>query len=112
MIFADPLAHSRRQTAGLRTEHQRIARAVFEIRVATAASRLDRHDARIAERLETRLHAGVDFDFRKIVVVEPGTLQALVVQAKAQRLDQMQRGSRVGAESDDVSGVGDRKSVV
>lgn len=42
----------------------------------------------------------------KLVVVEPCTSHPCIVDGKAQRLDQVKSASRVGAEPDDVAGVG------
>ena len=40
------------------------------------------------------------------MIIEPGADQVLVVDRKAQGLDQMQRASRVGAETNGVARVG------
>jgi hypothetical protein len=47
----------------------------------------------------------MNFDVREIVIVEAGPPQALVIQAKSQRLDQMQSGAGVRAQANDVAGI-------
>ncbi len=43
------------------------------------------------------------FDGREIVIVEPGSLQALVVQAESQRFHQVQRRAGVRAQADHIA---------
>lgn len=43
---------------------------------------------------------------RILVVVQPGATQAFVIQFETQRLDQVQLAAGVGAQADDVAGIG------
>ena len=88
------LEHLLRQAAGFRAEQERIAGAVLDIAVAVPPFGLDGEDPRGGECLKAGIEAVVNLDGRKIVIVEAGPLQALVVQAKSQRLDQMQQPRR------------------
>ena len=56
--------------------------------------------------LQKGLPAGVYLQRGVFVVVQPGAAQLLVVQAKTQRLDQMQRAAGIGRQTDDVAGIG------
>ena len=47
----------------------------------------------------------MNFYLRQVVIIEAGAPQALVVQAKAQRLDQVQRRAGVGAQPDGIAGI-------
>src|ERR1700679_2487750 len=47
----------------------------------------------------------MNFHGCKVVIIEAGPLQALVIQAKSQRLDQMQSGAGVRAQANDVAGI-------
>ena len=40
------------------------------------------------------------------VIIQPGAAQAFVIQFEAQRLDQVQVAAAVGAEPDNVAGIG------
>ena len=48
----------------------------------------------------------VHFHCRVIVIVKPGTLHFGVVKGETEWLDQVQLGARVGAQANDVAGVG------
>ena len=56
--------------------------------------------------LEKRLPRFVDADRRVLVIVEPRALHVLVVKGETERLHQVKRAARVGAEADDVARVG------
>src|SRR3546814_13823311 len=44
-------------------------------------------------------------DIRHFVIIEPGAFDRRIVDAKAERFDQMQRRTTVGAQADDIAGV-------
>ena len=44
--------------------------------------------------------------FGKFMVIESGSTQPFVIQLKAERLDQVEGEAGIGAEADDVAGVG------
>lgn len=48
---------------------------------------------------------GMGLQRGELVIIEPGTAQAFVVQFEAQRLDQMQGAARIGAQPDDIAGI-------
>ena len=41
-----------------------------------------------------------------LVVIQPGPAQRLVVEIEAERLDEMQFGAGVGAQTNDIAGIG------
>ena len=47
----------------------------------------------------------MNLDAREVVVIESGSLQALVIQPEAQGLDQMQGRAGVRAEADGIAGI-------
>ncbi len=61
--------------------------------------------ARVAEALEAAVEIGVSLERRVLVIIQPGAAQPLVIQLKAQRLDQVQAAAGIGAEPDNVAGI-------
>lgn len=59
-----------------------------------------------ATGLKVGLPIRVHPDPGPFMVVEPGTTQALIVEHEAQRLDQVQPKAGVGAQPDQVAGIG------
>ena len=62
--------------------------------------------AGLAEALQALLEAGVTLQGRVFVVIQASAAQALVVELETQRLDQVQVAAAVGAEPDNVAGIG------
>src|SRR3984957_4050272 len=102
---ADSILHEFRQAARLRSEYKRIATLVFEVAVAAACAGLDKKHSRAAERIHAGVEAGVYLDRRKVVIVETGALQALVIEPKPQWFHQVQSRAGVGAQADDIAGI-------
>ena len=46
------------------------------------------------------------FDLGKFVIIQPGAAQLLMFHVKPQRFDQVQLHAGIGAEADDIAGVG------
>ena len=61
--------------------------------------------ARVTEAFETAVEVGVSLERRILVIIKPGAAQPLVIQFEAQRLDQMQAATGIGAEPDNVAGI-------
>ena len=59
----------------------------------------------MAKAFEAAGQIGMALERRVLVVIEPGAAQALVVQLKTDRLDQMQVAAAVGAQPDNVAGI-------
>lgn len=69
------------------------------------ARRFDRKHSRAVELREAGREILVLPRAREVVIVEAGTLQARVVERKAERPDEVQRRAGIGAKPDDVAGV-------
>jgi len=52
------------------------------------------------------MHPGLPAGVREFAVIQPGAAHRTLVEAEPQRLDEVQPRARVGAEPDDVAGVG------
>jgi CBS domain-containing protein len=94
------------QAAGLWPEHQRVAVRVFDLIVSPRAARAESKPARVPETLEARLQARVLPHVGQLAVVEPRAPDSLCIQPESERPDQVQPRARVGAQPDDVAGVG------
>jgi hypothetical protein len=95
-----------RQAAGFRPEDEDIAGLKAGVAVATAAPRGEGEQAALGEPLPTGIPVAVDDEARKLVVVQAGAPQRFVLQTEAQGLNQMQARAAIGAQADDVAGVG------
>src|SRR5690606_10768218 len=58
------------------------------------------------DRLQSDLQAVVYAHARPFVVIEPGTLELLVVKYKTERADKVQIRTRVGGQSYDIASIG------
>ena len=65
----------------------------------------EREQARLSQAFQAAWQVGMTLECGVLVVVEPGAAQALVVQLKADRLDQVQVAAAVGAQPDNVAGI-------
>lgn len=104
-LAADSILHEFRQAARLRSEDKRISAAVFKIAVAVARAGLDKKHSRTGERIDAGVETAVNLDRRKIVVVEAGALQTLVIEPKPERFHQVQCRAGVGAQTNDIAGI-------
>ena len=105
MVTPDSTQHRVRQPVRFGAKQECIAGAVFDIAVCTPAAGLYGKKPRVGEPAQTSIEIVMNFDFRKIVIVQAGPLQTFVIQAKSQRLDQMQSGAGVGAQPNDIAGI-------
>lgn len=69
------------------------------------AVRFHRKQPRISKCTQALTKICVDFDGREVVIIEPRSLQTLVVEAKPQRLHQVERRARVGAQANGIAGI-------
>ncbi len=67
------------------------------------AAGFHRKHPRAPQCLETGAEVGVNPHLGEVVIVEPGPLQALVIQPEPQRLHQVQSGPGVGAETNHIA---------
>ena len=105
MVRSNPHLCARRQAACFRSEQEGVSPAVLHFVIAARAAGLDRKQARTSQHRQAGIKVRMNFHVRQVVIVEPGTPQTLVVQAKAQRLDQVERRTAVGAQPDDIAGI-------
>ena len=94
------------QSLGLAAEDQRVAGAVFDVRVGPGTAGAVEEKAGGSERVEAGLPRGMDLYLDGIPIVEAGAAELGVGDLKAQRLDQMEAGAGGGAQAGDVAGVG------
>jgi hypothetical protein len=102
----DSIQHGFRESAAFPSKHERIAGAVLKIAVAVAPRGFHGKSPRAGEPFEASVEARMNFDGRKIVIIKAGSLQTLVIQAKPQRFDQVQRRAGVRAQANGVTGIG------
>lgn len=106
LLRGQGVQHVSRQATAFRAEQERITgdeAGVME-RPRTLGGKGEQ--ARMPEALQTTGEVGVTLQGGILVVVEAGPAQALVVHVEAQRFDQMQVAAAVGAQPDDVAGIG------
>ena len=70
------------------------------------ATRAQRKNTRLAERLQTSGERLVRHNRRKLSVIESRTLQAWLVELKTQWFNKVQLYTGVGAQPNDVAGIG------
>ena len=75
------------------------------VRIAARRARLDRIYPRLTESDATGRQVGVDLDGHTVTVVEPGTPQLLGIERKAERPDEMELCTTVGAKAHGIAGV-------
>ena len=94
-----------RQATAFRAEDKRIALGELNVVERLGAFGSKREQTRVAQTLKAAGQISMTLERRVLVVVESGTAQALVVQFKTDRLDQMQVAATVGAQPDNVAGI-------
>lgn len=98
--------HFGRQAARLPTEDEYIVGAEGDEIGTRTTTRGDGEEAAADQRrLAVRPVQVAEYP-RKFVVIEPGALEGTVFPFEAERLHQMQFASGVGAQADDVAGIG------
>ena len=105
MIAVQGVEHLRRQATAFRAEEKGIALGKLHVVKRLRAFGGEGEQARMAQALKATGQVGMPLEWRILVVIEPGTAQALVVQLKTDRLDQMQVAAAVGAQPDNVAGI-------
>lgn len=96
----------RRQSTALGAEHKHIALDIGGQVVPLRALGRDSKQPSACHAFGTFRPTVIDRDGREFVIIESGAEQLLILQRKTQGFDQMQPGARIGAEADDVAGVG------
>ena len=99
---------SARQAAGLAAEDQHDILSSAERRIPELARRLGREEVRLAERRQLaleRVPVGPDPQVDVLPVIEAGAFDLLLVERKAERLDEMQRRAGRQAGAAGVAGV-------
>src|SRR6516165_4480721 len=95
-----------RESAGLGTEEQGVARLEVRGAVGLRAARLDAEEPHGSKRLEAAREARVDAHRGEFLVIEAGAAHGPCGELEAERLHEVERRARVGGEADDVAGVG------
>ena len=94
-----------RQSSRFRTKDERIPGDILIQVIPLGTLGGDGEETAILETCRAIGPGLVNGDRGELVVVQPGPPQEPILQRKPQRLDQMQPGSGIGAETDDVAGV-------
>jgi len=105
-LSGNQVPHSARQAAGFRTEDQGI--------VAGIADRVVAHGTTGTEckqplRLDGRQRGSkiiMHLDARGFVIVKPGAAELAVIQGESKRAYQVQMRAGIGAQADDIAGIG------
>src|SRR3569832_2156304 len=95
-----------RQTACLRPQHQRVPCLIMHVAITRAAARGAGEQALRLHGDDEIVEALVHLHARVLVVIQSRATQARVVELEAQLTDQVQRRAGIGAEANDVAGVG------
>src|SRR5690606_5323171 len=95
-----------RQAAGFGSEQENVTSQEPRPVQPLGCARSERKHPLGPQGLQASDEVSVDLDGRVLVVVEPGPLQLPVVQPEAKGLDQMEPAAGVGAQTNDVAGVG------
>ena len=105
MFAIQCIEHFGWQATALRAEDKRIALGKLRVVKRLGAFGGKGKQARVAQAFKATGQVGMALERRVLVVIEPGPAQALVVQLKTDRLDQMQVAAAVGAQPDNVAGI-------
>ena len=103
--LSDPPQNLSRQPTAFRAKHKGIAGGIVDQVIPLSAFGGDGKQPAIREALHAIRPTLVDRDRGKFMIVQSRSHQLLILQRKAQRLYQVQPGSSIGAEPDDVAGV-------
>ena len=94
-----------RQTAGLFAEHQVVAVAVFHLMIGVRRLCCRIEVAAVRIFLKKFIQIFIHTHIEQMPVVQTGTLHALIVDSKAERLDQMQHTTCRRTGAGNVAGV-------
>src|SRR5690606_17673560 len=94
------------QATAFRSEQKGIAGLVGDLVEGLRPLGGEGKQAWLAKGLETALQVGMALERGVFVIVQTGAAQALVVQFEAQWFDQVQLATAVGAQPDNVAGIG------
>lgn len=96
----------RRQSTSFGTEEKDIIRCILNQIEALRAFGGHGEHAAILEALRAVDPIVVHGEGGKFMIVQSGSYQLFIVQRESERLYKMQPGTRIGAETDDIAGVG------
>lgn len=105
-LAGEPLEHLARKPPRLGAEDEGIARGEGGFAVGAGAARLDAEEPCAAEYLEAGGKVCVHLQLRELLVVEAGAAHCLARELEAERLHDVERRAAVGAQADDVAGIG------
>jgi len=100
------IEHVSGESPGFRPKEQRIPGQELGFAVRPSTARFDAEKTRPVQRFKTGRKVSVHLDGRELLIVEARTPHGLARELKSERLHKMQRAPAVGAEADDVPGVG------
>ena len=98
--------NERRQSGGFAAKEKDVIGADGRVVKTALTFGGQRPDVAPGDGLEKRRPVVVMVDVGELGVIQPGATQAAVVPGKAQRVDEVQHRAGIGAEADDVAGVG------
>ena len=97
------MQHGLGQAARLRPEEESIARFVSHVGIALRTAGGDGEEARRLHRGHEGLKVRVFVDARHLVIVEARAFHPRFRELETQRVDQVQRGARIGAQAYDIA---------
>lgn len=100
-----PIQHLRREATRLGSEQQRVATGKWNFGVRRFGVSAQAKNAATGDRLEIG-ETGVTMELDGVPVVEAGAAEGALINAEAERANQVQGAIRGGAQAGDVAGVG------
>jgi len=76
------------------------------VAVGAAAAGFDAEEARVLQGFETGGQVRVHPHLRELLIVEAGAAHRFPGELEPERLHEVERGAAVGAQADDVAGIG------
>ena len=93
------------QTSRLSAKQKCVTSRKIDLVIARAGKFRDRKDPWVVQAVKTVIQCVMLLDTRHIVIVQTGTAAGFFIQRKPQWPDQMQPGTCVRTQSDDIAGV-------
>jgi len=91
---------------GFRTEHHRIALHIIDRIVTHRATGREREHSRRLERCQGSGEIIMDFQARVLVIIQSRAFELTIIQLKSKWADQMQMCPGIGAQTDNIAGIG------
>jgi hypothetical protein len=105
MLCIELVKYIHRQAATLGAEQERISCLIMHLMEGLRALGGEREHACRVEFRQAIRQSFVNLQGRKFVIIQSRAYQLLVFEREAERLDQMQLATGVGAQTDDVAGI-------